>query len=154
MGWEWKKEWVTGGQWVTRGFTEVRGGGKSWNSIISFPRPRKSLRNQTKWCKNQGNWVLSTGLRMGWCSKHQLWNSWQCPIYSINFVDHTKLPCYTLSPTQHHKLTPFNAHQKKILWIITLHCFGFHGFLVMWKPTGKRHEVSNKTETRQTSGKT
>ena len=31
-----------------------------------------------------------------------LLNSLRWPIYDINSVDNTKLPCYTLPPTQHH----------------------------------------------------
>ena len=31
-----------------------------------------------------------------------VWNSFGWLIYAINSVDNTKLPCYTLSPTQHH----------------------------------------------------
>ena len=36
------------------------------------------------------------------CSNCYLWNSLRWPIYDINSVDNTKLPCYTLTPTQHH----------------------------------------------------
>ena len=32
----------------------------------------------------------------------QLWNSLWWPIYVINSIDNTKLPCCTLPPTQHH----------------------------------------------------
>ena len=49
-------------------------------------------------------------LTKGWRSKRQLFNSLRWPIYIITSVDNTKLPCYTLSPTQqqfHWKLTPF-----------------------------------------------
>ena len=35
-------------------------------------------------------------------SKTQLLNSSRWPIYVINSVDNTKLPWYTLAPTQHH----------------------------------------------------
>ena len=35
-------------------------------------------------------------------SKRQILNSLRWPIYVINSVDNTKLPCYTLPPTQHH----------------------------------------------------
>ena len=38
----------------------------------------------------------------GLCSKHQLWNSLQWPIYIINLINDTKLPFYTLPLTQHH----------------------------------------------------
>ena len=36
------------------------------------------------------------------CSKRQLLNSFRWPIYDINSVDNTYLPCYILPPTQHH----------------------------------------------------
>ena len=35
-------------------------------------------------------------------SARHLWNSLSWTIYVINSVDNTKLPCYTLPPTQHH----------------------------------------------------
>ena len=34
--------------------------------------------------------------------EHQPWNSIQWSIYVFNSVDDTKLPCYTLPPTEHH----------------------------------------------------
>ena len=34
--------------------------------------------------------------------KHRLLNSLRWTIYVINLVENTKLPCYTLPPTQHH----------------------------------------------------
>ena len=41
-------------------------------------------------------------LTKGLCLKCQLFNSLRWPLYLINSVDNTKLPCYTLPPTQHH----------------------------------------------------
>ena len=37
-------------------------------------------------------------------SKRQLWNSLRRLIYGIKSVDDTKLPCFTLPPTQHYSL--------------------------------------------------
>ena len=36
-------------------------------------------------------------------AKRQLWNSLRWPTYVINSVDNTKIPCYTLPPTQQHR---------------------------------------------------
>ena len=49
-------------------------------------------------------------------SKCQLFNSTQWPIYIINSVNNTKLPCYTLPLMQHHSffrnLPPLPAQQS------------------------------------------
>ena len=50
-------------------------------------------------------------------SKCQFCNSLRWPIYAINSIDNTQLPCYTLPPTQHHSflrnLPPFLARELR-----------------------------------------
>ena len=62
--------------------------------------------------------ALRFALTKGSCSKRQLWNSLRWPIYAINSVDNTQLPCYTLPPTQHHSffgnLPPWELSVKNV----------------------------------------
>ena len=44
----------------------------------------------------------NSALAMGERSKRQLLNYLLWPIYVINSVENTELPCYTFQPTQHH----------------------------------------------------
>ena len=57
---------------------------------------------------------MTKGSDEGLTLKWQLWNSLQWPIYVINSVDNSKLPCYTLPPTQHHSF--FRNLPPLIIW--------------------------------------
>ena len=54
--------------------------------------------------------------------KRRLLNSLRWTIYVINLVENTKLPCYTLPPTQHHcffrNLPPLSiiSHSANVFW--------------------------------------
>ena len=58
----------------------------------------------------------SERMAKGWCLKRQLWNSLRWPIYVINSVDNTELPCYTLLPTQHHRFFRTNPLYSFSMW--------------------------------------
>ena len=70
-------------------------------------------------------------LTKGSLSKCQPLNSLRWPIYVFNSVDNTKLPCYTLPPTQHHSF--FRKLPPMFIWLIP-HSFAALTRLILFLP--------------------
>ena len=83
----------------------------------------------------------------GYRSKRQPLNSSRWPIYVINSVGNTKLPCYTLPPKQHHSffrnLPPFFMFivQSPTLYIVTQTCAKRRDWDQKLRPAGSTPQV-------------
>ena len=71
-----------------------------WNLFFIHDGLKESLKSVTgKGCIVFVAFALTKGRER---LKRQLWNSLRWPIYVANWVRNTKIPCYTLPPTEHH----------------------------------------------------